>query len=464
MAGGKEKTEPSSKDGGGKETPPIDFTDAVGGQKPTSVRPYTALTYPTLDVMAARTAYFGVTGQLIPDMTIVKNEMIRSGAAGQAAVERMAVLESQGWKFGNMAPNDAYAKSLYPGAKGWLLRTFALAGYHEQTGHAIKINPVPNVLNAAFGITHDPVQQAASVYTHELAHGQNARSYAIHEGPQAAKLFPIQLQTPGAVGEAARLHPELMLREEINALSSQVASMYKDGLRTTLFPHHNGLTTVAVARQFKNDAIGTYVQRNFPYEGIKPQYLATEQARTIGMAYDAELNKGGLFNQGRLNPAALESNAQQIRALTASDLATAAEQSGAMRTTLNAEHATSGFLGNMEHPRMLSRTLQALGSVGTAFMVTDLGGAFKNSPGAGLGRLTDIGTNIVGFEAGMSAGTYLGEAASFLLRKRMPGLATTLIPLTGILGGIGGSQVAHETVGRPLSSYVQRYVDKKLSR
>ncbi len=464
----------------GKAKPSIDFSDAMGTPPKTAVsaeasqkttvaveerkkdaskeKPYSHLTYPALDAFAVRTAYYGATGRLFPDMQQIKSVMSELGPAGKATLERMNVLEQHGFKFGPMQAGDAYANKVYPGAKGFLPRNFMLAGYNDEGAKAIKHNGTLGAIYTALGISNGADRDAAGKYVHELGHNEFKSSYdTFQKDPAARAKFERAFTATGELGEAARRHPGMMLREELNALSAQMAANENPSLRYKLFPQLKGLNNLVIEQSFKNGAIGGYVQSNWPYEGLKPKYLPTVEAINMGTALDVELNRGGLYQNGRFNSLSAEAAAERIRKLTNADkilfagALDKADEAGAM----------SRFFSNPESRRFLLRSGQTLGAFGVAATMTDVGGAFQYSEGAGYGRVADVATNYAGFEVGMSLGTHLGSIAAGLLKRRMPVLSAIVTPVIGFGGGIVGAQVAHETVGKRLDGVVRNAIDNQ---
>src|SRR5262249_11694642 len=84
-----------------------------------------------LSSIASRYAFFTLTGHLDKEEETVKSLLAKSGAVGKQLQDRMCHLESEGWTFGVLNPNDSWLRAQYPNPFLRFCNWMNLAGYNS---------------------------------------------------------------------------------------------------------------------------------------------------------------------------------------------------------------------------------------------------------------------------------------------------------------------------------------------
>lgn len=434
--------------------------------------------------MLARTTWYGASGRLYQDMDAVRAEMAKAGPIGQAALTRMDSLRASGWTFGAVGVNDPYMVKQYPNPINRAFKFATQAGYHDAASARIAFNPTFSALYTAMGMSPGAARDLAGKNIHELSHGKYQSGWTAFEADATARqhfsMLENPLHEPAVKARLERLglansvpltrsgHGAEMLKEEFRALASQTIAnhrMAEGGSRlSNLFPQTKGLNWLDVDMALRSDNTGAYVRNTWSYAGTK--YLTQDQALDIARQYNRTAYGGGVFLNGKVNPLAEQAVVQGINELpTHGPLSgrgldgAPSVSSGLLGEADNSASAMSRFFANPTNRRFLTHGAQALGAVGGALMITDTYNAFQHSTGAGFGRLSGIAVDWAGFEAGSAAGAWAGRGLSLALAKRSPLLAGLAMPVTSIVAGVIGAQIAHETAGKQTELAVQKFVD-----
>lgn len=398
--------------------------------------------YPALNAMAARAAYYGVQGKLFPSMGQITEVMLRSGPVGEAAVARMSALANKGWSFGALSPSDSYIKNHASNVLQRYAGTIMLGGYNDAASGRITHNSVMSMVNTVMGASPGADVDAANKYIHELAHGKYHQGYLSYEATPAAREAFAALSP-----EAQRAHGTAMMQEELRAISAQAASNSR--LHGDALLHQNrGMNNFVLESALKQNQLGGLVKDVWAYEGNK--VLSAGQAN-LAMSDYVKSNYAEIFVDGKLNPAAERAIAAEIRRLPVeaplSSLATAETSFSAPR-----------------YMNYLSRGAQGLGSLMVLSAVADVRNQFQISTSSGVARLSSVGSDWLGFEAGAAVGSYFGEGITSSLIKSNPKLAMLALPLCALGSGIVSTQIMHSNVSKPMESKVQSMLDSILKK
>jgi hypothetical protein len=103
--------------------------------------------------------------------------------------------------------------------------------------------------------------------------------------------------------------------------------------------------------------------------------------------------------------------------------------------------------------------LQALGALGIAYQLTDVGRSFQDGTGSGIGRMGRVGVQWGGAEVGSMIGADVGArmALSFLGKGKL-GLLT--LPVCTVVGAAVGAIGADTLVGTRVDEFLKTTVDK----
>jgi hypothetical protein len=407
---------------------------------------------PGLNAMMARTAYYGVQGRLLPNMSQITKVMAQSGPIGEAALNRMQALSAKGWSFGAMSPADEFIANHTKNPLMRLAKLLVQGGYNDSQSGKIAHNALGSFMNTVVGISDGADKDAATKYIHELAHGKYAAGYRAYEATPAARAALHQLST-----EAQMLHGREMVQEELRAVTAQVAGNIRQQgeFRAFLAPQTTGLSNYPLEAALKHEQLGAVVKSAWPYEGTR--VLSVQQANAAASEY-MKTNYGELIKNGALNPQAEKAIAAEI-----SRLPVEAPAGNVVRASATAATAETAF-SSSRYFNYLSRGGQALGSLALLSAAGDVRNQFMVSTGSGVGRLAGIGSDWAGFEGGAFVGGWLGKGITGAIIKSNPRLAMITVPLLSIGSGIVGSQIMHESVSRPLEQKTQKEIDELLTR
>ncbi len=403
---------------------------------------------PGLNAMAARSVYYGLQGRLWPNMGQITNVMLQSGPIGEAAVARMHALSGKGWTFGALTPADPYIASQAKSVAGRIAFSAVVGGYNDAATGRITHNPLSSMINTVMGISNGADLDAANKYIHETAHGKYSQGFLKHEGTAEARSAFQKLPE-----EVRRVHGANMVQEELRALTAQVVSnaRYQGDYRAFLTPQTKGLANYPIEAALKQGEIGGLIKDVWMYEGNKQ--LSKPQANAAANEY-LKANYGQVFDGNRINPKAELAIAAEISRLPV-------EAPSSLKTGLAAAGTETAF----QAPRYfnyLSRGAQGLGSLMVLTAVADLNRQFKISTSAGLSRVSSVGADWAGFEAGAAMGGWFGEGLARSLVKTNPRLAMLALPLCAIGTGLVTSQITHETISKPLEYNVHKTLDRLL--
>lgn len=396
--------------------------------------------YPALNAMAARAAYYGVQGRLFPGMSQITGVMASSGPVGEAAFERMKALSARGWTFGALSPTDSYIGNHAKNPVQRLAGAIMLGGYNDAASGRITHNAIMSMVNTVMGASAGADVDAANKYIHELAHGKYREGYMNFESTPAAREAFARLSP-----EAQRLHAVSMMQEELRAISAQVASNSR--LQGNAFlPQNRGMNNFALEAALRQNQLGGLVRDVWSYEGNK--VLSQGQANRAMSDY-VRNNYGELFAGAKLNPSAERAIALELSRLP-------------LEAPLNPGLAAGTAFETPRYMSYLSRGGQALGSLMVLSSVADLKNQFQISTSSGVARLSSVGADWLGFEAGAAVGSYFGEGIAAGLVKSNPRLAMLALPLSALGSGIVGSQIMHNNVSKPMELKVQTMLDAVL--
>jgi len=436
--------------------------------------------YPTLNAMAVRASYFGVQGRLLPSHEQIQSAMSRSGPIGEAAVERMENLLKLGWKFAPMLPNDPYLVNESSSSVGRFTKFFSLGGYNDARSGKIAFNALGSMLNTISGISSGADVDVVNKYIHELAHGKYADGYQLYEG-SADSIKALHSLPPSAQLE----HGTQMMQEELRAISAQaIANLSRQSSASALLPQAKGGANYYLESSLRQGETGSLVKDIWAYEGNK--YLSTSQANLATREY-LQNNYGTLFDNGRINTNAERAIAAEIKALplqAPGALLTGSSvplENGAQKLSVEPPNAPieslhpSTEIGVAElsadtafsaprYFKYVSSAGQGLAALTALVAITDLRNQFSQSAGRGFGRLASVGGDWAGFEGGLAAGTWLGEAATDVLIKVNPKLAMFALPIISMGSGLLASQVVHDKFSQPMGSLTQKEIDALLDR
>ncbi len=420
--------------------------------------------YPTLNAMAVRAAYFGIQGRLLPSLEQIQGAMNRSGPIGAAAVERMENLAKLGWEFGPILPSDPFVASESSATLGRIGKMLSLGGYNDARSGKIAFNALGSMMNTISGISSGADVDVANKYIHELAHGKYSAGYQLCEGPASA------IEALHSLPHAAQVeHGNLMVQEELRAISAQsIANLSRQSPFSALLPQSKGLANYTLESSLRTGETGSLVKGVWNYEGTK--YLSVSEANLAGRSY-VQNNYGTLFNNGRVNLEAKQAIAAEIRALPL-------DAPGALKSPLLAQEASAPLLKESsaalvaksaetafsapQYFKYVSNAGQGLAAVTALVAIADLRGQFNRSAGSGFGRIASVGSDWIGFEGGLAAGTWVGEAATNLLIKVNPKLAMFALPVISMASGLAASQVVHDKISQPMGWLTQREIDALL--
>lgn len=402
--------------------------------------------YPGLNAMAARAAYYGLQGRLFPNMNQIAAVMLESGPVGQAAHARMQSLTAKGWSFGNVSPADSYIGSQARTPLGRLAYSMALGGYNDAASGKIAHNGLMSMVNTIMGVSNGADVDAANKYIHELAHGKYQDGYAKFEAsPQAREEF--RKLSPSL----QKVHAAQMIQEELRAISAQIAANSSLHGERFQIPQNRGLANYAFESALKQGELGGLVKDVWMYEGNKA--ITKTEANAAVRDY-LKRNYGELFVNGKLNPRAEMAIAAEISKL---QVDSPVKPFGGAAVA-SAETAFSA----PRYMNYLSHGAQSLGSLLVLTAVADVDKQFKISTGSGVARLTTVGADWAGFEAGAAVGGWFGEGLASRLVRSNPKLAMIALPLTALGTGIVGSQIMHSKISKPLEPQIQKALDKLL--
>ncbi|MBX9687676.1 MAG: hypothetical protein K2X27_13295 [Candidatus Obscuribacterales bacterium] len=402
--------------------------------------------YPALNAMAARATYYGLQGRLFPSMSQINAVMLESGPIGEAASRRMHALAAKGWTFGSLSPSDPFIADHAKSNLGKLAYSFVHGGYNDARSGKIAHNALTSMVNSVMGLSNGADHDAANKYIHELSHGKYAEGYNRYEAtPEARAAF--EKLSP----ELQKLHGAEMVREEVRALTAQIASNahHNGQMRALLTPQTRGLSNYPYEAAVRQDKLGSVVKDVWLYEGNKA--LTAAEANAVAKDYIRK-NYGELFSGSRVNFSAEKAIAAEISGLAVEAPLSAKTAAPVLEPALAPKYA------------FLSRGGQALGSLMLLSAAGDIHTQFRISTGSGVGRLLSVGGDWAGFEAGSAVGGYFGEALSRNLIKTNPRLAILALPLCALGSGIISSQIMHSTVSKPLELSLSKKLDQLLSK
>ena len=403
--------------------------------------------YPGLNAMAARAAYFGVQGRLFPNMSQITSVMLQSGPVGEAAVSRMQNLSEKGWRFGALSVSDPYIANHAKTPLGKLGFTILSGGYNDAISGKIAHNSFTSMVNTVMGMSNGADRDAAAKYIHELAHGKYTDGYLKFEGtPEARAAF--QSLPP----EVRKAHGLEMVREELRALSAQVASSGTQPGELWRSTQTRGVSTAPFEVAMKQGQMGSLIKDVWLYEGNKA--ITASEANAAVKEYMKANYGGEIFEGGKVSPRAQLAIAAEINGLPNEAPKVAGLQAATAETAFSAP----------KYFNYLSRGAQAAGGLMALNAAGDIRRQFYISTGSGVGRLTSVGTDWAFFEAGAAAGGTVGEGVAKMLVKSNPRLAMLALPVFAIGSGIVGAQIGHSTISQPLELNVKKSIDQYLEK
>lgn len=402
---------------------------------------------PGLNAYAARFAYFGITGKLTVDNARIREVLKNAGEPGETLLARWDELEKTGWTVGRMRFNDPWLKAEYPNPIKRFGRYLTLGGYHidlykGEEMRRIAYNHVISVVGGAMGTNNNPAVESATKIAHELGHHN---------------LTPIDYRDMSKLTEAERqIVAKRLLFEETSALWSQLWVGEKNGLKGV---HMDGFEPA-----FLNERGGSTIKRL--WANAEPVYgsfksVTPDEADAFVKQLTRKLSSDGLgmFKDGKLQPpdfSKINRFGQKIGTLS-EDAAQIAKFSEPARPIEPERGILTKLLGSPENARLGGRALAALGAIGIAATVTEVGGQFKKSPGCGAGRLARVGLDWLSFDAGMYAASALGR----LVFYRAGRIAALAVPFVGLSGGFIASSYADGYKGQWLEKLVKEEIDGK---
>lgn len=408
------------------------------------------LQYPALNAFAARAAYFGVQGRLFASMDQISRVMIQSGPVGEAAFQRMNALAEKGWTFGALSPSDPYLKAHSKSTVSRWASAFTLGGYNDPASGRITHNSFMSAVNTVMGFSQGADLDAANKYIHELAHGKYTDGYLRYEASPAAKAA-LQNLSP----EARKMHGALMIQEELRATVAQIASSKPSlaELSKGRMQQTGGLNNYGLEAALKQNQFGAMVKDVWSYEGSK--HLSHAEANSAAKSY-IKNTYGELFERGRMSAAAEKAIAAEIRSLPL-DAPVEGTKPGNLRGT------SPGMAGSPFSGR-LSYGVQAAGGLLMLNSFADLDRQFRISTSSGIARLSSVGMDWAGFEAGAAAGTWMGEGLAYRLARSNPKLAMLTVPLSAMASGVFASQMTHHSISGPLENKLKKSIDELLQK
>lgn len=403
--------------------------------------------YPGLNAMAARGAYYGIQGRLFPNMGQITSVMLQSGPVGEAAVQRMQALSEKGWKFGALSVSDPYIANHAKSPLGKLGFTIVSGGYNDAISGKIAHNSFSSFVNTVMGMSNGADRDAAAKYMHELAHGKYTDGYLKYEGTAEARTAFKDLPE-----EVRRTHGLEMVREELRAVSAQVAASAPQPGELWRSTQTKGLANAPFEVALKQGQMGAMVKDVWLYEGSKA--ITHAEANAAVKEYIRTNYGGELFENGKLSQRAQLAIAREIGTLPLE----APKMPGLQAATAETAFSAPRYFN------YLSRGAQAAGSLMALNAAGDIRNQFNISTGSGIARLSSVGTDWAFFEAGAAAGGHLGEGVAKMLVKSNPRIAMLALPIMAIGTGIVGAQIGHTTISKPMELNVKKSVDDYLEK
>jgi hypothetical protein len=403
---------------------------------------------PLLNAFMARVAVRGVKGELFVTNSNVENVLAKSGPVGEQVLDRLRLMEQRGWSYGPMLPlGDPYLSAVHPGNPlAQVGKYSALGGYNVSelpnttSMRRIGYNNALHLVSNAF-IPHgnaSPLTRIAGTVAHEVGHYDGMPlSYEPH------------LNT--LTGPQKKIIAQRLLQTETNAVLTQ---LHIADVNKAFHPDLEGFRA-----GLRNGTFGERLRANWTGPGVPPMY------RTLDLLTPAEANAtvnehiarnyGDVIDKkGRVGVFDLNKVTGQYAGVLPEDeaiLARMAEnRSGVKAPQLVGDLGGKGVF--------MSRSLQALGGLGLAWTVSDIGNSFNDSTGSGFGKIGRIGVQYAGAEVGSMFGAKMGmRLAMTSLGKGKLGLIT--MPLSTIFGGMVGAIGADIAIGDRVDSFLRQAID-----
>jgi hypothetical protein len=403
---------------------------------------------PYLRALTGRTAYLGLKGTLLSNGSDWKGVLANAGPVGAQLTERMKMLEGKGWSFGTLGITDPYWDMTRTSLPARLGKMLYVGGYHADMfdGRAVKriaindkIVSLSNMISGAYGRADAP-RGIATLMAHELSHEDGI----LRDHPGEPALLPAEEQKTLA---------RRLLATEARATLTQlhVADITGD---TTLT---NARARAAMQAQDLGGLIHErWLKFGNKYDSFRA--ISRQEAKDFVNDYIAETFGPDVIDTGSGRVRAFDINAgldKQIGSITGD-----AELSESMKVAQAGARPLAGnlsrFLLESNSGRALLHGGQALGALGLLVAANDLDGAFRQGADKGLGRLSRVGLDWGGFEAGTAGGELLVRGLAETLGEKK--LALAAIPLIIMAGGMLGSHWLDRQLGNRLEAAAQKTV------
>lgn len=402
---------------------------------------------PAFNALAARFAYLGVKGDLVVTKAQALERLQNTGSIGQQLTERLRVMESQGWSMGPMSPNDNFMRRTFSNPIKRLAYFPMIAGHRSDFHGDVQVkrvgyNSAAHLMNqsiTSFGRA-SPASRIVGNIAHELGHWDRI--------PLPSSVEQLKsLSVPDQKTMGLRL-----LQTELNAILPQLHVSQKMGVfHSDIEPYRVALREGKLGSTIRNHWIkfgNIYESLNLVTAKEADQFVQ----KVLSTNYAGVVDKKG--NIGAFDLSSVRGRYEGTTAIDGDLLRKIDDVSPGL-----AEKATLGehAFFNTRNGRYLARGSQALGALGAAFMISDVGSGFMKSKEDGMGKLGRVGLSLAGYEAGSWGGAMLGTQAARLLAKTGRGGMLT-IPLFAIAGGITTSSVTDFTWGHQVETAVKDWL------
>ena len=405
---------------------------------------------PLMNAFVVRTVQRGLAGTLFATNSNIEGMLAKSGPVGQDLLERLDLMKQRGWTYGAQLPiGDPYLTASTPNPITRFGRYLAIGGsnvseYNGAPFRRISYNNFSHLLGNAF-MSHgnaSPLTRVTSTVAHELGH---------YDGiPLSYQNFATELDLPQQRILATRL-----LETETNAVLTQlhIADANK--------AFHPDLETFRPG--LRDGTFGARLRANWTSPGAPPLYqtlklLTPEDANRVVQSHIAR-NYGGIIDvNGKVGAFDLAGVYGKYTGELPRDAAILANMA---KYSEGVKPPAVPFFSHMSGTttgRMLGRGLQAAGVLGIAYSVTEVGNAFNESPGSGVGKIGRIGLQFGGAEVGSIFGAKLGMKLALTSIARGK-LGLLVVPLSTIFGSMVGVTSADLIAGDTVEQSLKTMLD-----
>jgi hypothetical protein len=379
--------------------------------------------------LAARFAYLSLSGKLDMDKQTIEKTLAKAGPVGEQVLQRMKVLESEGWTFAQLTFNEAGLKEEHPNPFKRLMYWFNVGGYNDKNGRRIRYGNPLHTVSSVVGLTYgsgDPRKEAATVMAHEISHSDGIITGENKDYLPERQIFAKRLLAT----EARAILTQLQVGQSIGA-NELTADLMHEALRRKdlggfIYDNWRYKQFNAIDRKEAVTFANEYIEKSFG-----PDIVDTETGKVRSFDIDAGLN-------------------EQIGS-TSWDHLDNGPKPREMKSPVNAA-------SEITHAGSFSRWARNIFALGTLATVSDLKGAFQQGPAEGFARTSRAGTDWAGFEAGNCIGAQAGKIA---IRFLAPPVARMLLPIVAIGTGCYLSTRADQYLGREFESTLREILSDR---